>query len=153
MAELQRKLKPSETGNRNAAESAADDYDAASEFKHSDSVECYLDRCEQREAELADPTKGLCSSDSWESTSSQSGVLCADEKLKVKERAYAKLRERRKNCREEREQRGGESDGTDGDTTDRMDHKGMSFKATCMDLTLDQIINFAKWQPCAARST
>ncbi|XP_047444596.1 flocculation protein FLO11 isoform X2 [Mugil cephalus] len=122
VAEPQRKQKPSETGNRNTAESV-DDYDAASEFKHSDSVECYLDRCEQKELDLADATAGLCSSDSWESTSSQSGALCAYEKLKVKERAYAKLRERRRNCREEREQSGGESDGFCGDTTDRVYHK------------------------------
>ena len=86
-----------------------DDSDASSEFKHSDSVECYLDRCEQKELEAGDLAKGLCSSDSSESMSSQSGLLSADEELKVKRRAYVKLRERSQNCTEESEQSGGEA--------------------------------------------
>ncbi len=100
LAGPQRKPNPAETGTRSDVGSAVDESDASSEFKHSDSVECYLDRCEQKEAD----SKGLCSSDSWESMSSQSGVLSADEKLKVKQRAYAKLRERQHNCGEESEQ-------------------------------------------------
>uniref|UniRef100_A0A096M6W8 Si:ch211-13f8.1 n=1 Tax=Poecilia formosa TaxID=48698 RepID=A0A096M6W8_POEFO len=105
-AEPQCKSKPSEAVGRNEAQSVAEDTEAASVFKHSDSVEFYLDRCEQSEADVADSAKGLCSSDSWESTSSQSGVLRADLKLRVKERAYAKLRERQQNCREARDRRG-----------------------------------------------
>ncbi|XP_037643150.1 uncharacterized protein si:ch211-13f8.1 isoform X2 [Sebastes umbrosus] len=107
-AEPQRKPKPD-------AGPVVDDSEASLVFKHSDSVECYLDRCEQKELDARD--KGLCSSDSWESMSSQSGILSADEtlKVKVKQRAYAKLR-----GREERRQSGGES----GDTTYRGDCKG-----------------------------
>ncbi|XP_022050652.1 uncharacterized protein si:ch211-13f8.1 isoform X2 [Acanthochromis polyacanthus] len=124
LAEPQRKAKAAETGNRNDMGTVADDCEASSEIKHSDSVECYLDRCEQKEADMADPSKELCSSDSWESMCSQSGAPSADERLKVKERAYAKLRERQQNCREEREQHGGESAGYYGDTTYRAEHKG-----------------------------
>ncbi|XP_016534581.1 uncharacterized protein si:ch211-13f8.1 isoform X1 [Poecilia formosa] len=122
-AEPQCKSKPSEAVGRNEAQSVAEDTEAASVFKHSDSVEFYLDRCEQSEADVADSAKGLCSSDSWESTSSQSGVLRADLKLRVKERAYAKLRERQQNCREARDRRGGESIDYYGDITYRVDYK------------------------------
>lgn len=123
--EPQRKSKPAaEAGTRSAVGSVVDDSDASSEFKHSDSVDCYLDRYEQKETDATDPVKELCSSDSWESTSSQSGMLLADEKLKVKQRAYAKLRERQQNCREEREQSGEESASQHGDATNRVDCKG-----------------------------
>lgn len=118
----QTKSKAAETSSRSAAGSAVDDGNASSEVKDSDSVECHLDGCEQREAD----DKGLCSSDSWESMSSQSGVLVADERLKVKQRAYAKLRERQHNCREEREQSGGESASYHEDMTYRVDGKGRS---------------------------
>lgn len=118
----QTKSKAAETSSRSAAESTVDDGNASSEVKHSDSVECHLDRCEQRKAD----DKGLCSSDSWESVSSQSGVQSADERLKVKQRAYAKLRERQHNCREEREQSGGESASYHEDMTYRVDGQGRS---------------------------
>ncbi|XP_034411262.1 uncharacterized protein si:ch211-13f8.1 [Cyclopterus lumpus] len=107
--------KPSETGTRSDAGSVVDDSDPSSEFKHSDSVECYLDRCEQKELDAGDLAKELCSSDSSESMSSESGLLSADEKSKVKRRAYVKLRERTPNFIEESEQSGGESAGY-GDT-------------------------------------
>ncbi|XP_018532230.1 uncharacterized protein si:ch211-13f8.1 isoform X1 [Lates calcarifer] len=123
LAEPQRRPKPAETGVRSNAAGAVDDIDASLEFKHSDSVEQYLDRCEQKETDAGDPAKGLCSSDSWESMSSQSGVLSADEKMKVKQRAYAKLRERQQNCREEREQSGGESSGCYEDTAYKVESK------------------------------
>ncbi|MEQ2197512.1 hypothetical protein XENOCAPTIV_030551 [Xenoophorus captivus] len=110
--------------DRNEVESVAEDTEAPSAFKHSDSVEFYLDRCEQSEADVADSAKGLCSSDSWESMSSQSGVLRADLKLRVKERVYAKLRERQQNCREARDRRGGESVDYYEDITYRVDYKG-----------------------------
>ncbi|XP_031136960.1 uncharacterized protein si:ch211-13f8.1 isoform X2 [Sander lucioperca] len=122
LAEPQRKSKPAERCTRSDVGIVVDDSEASSEFKHSDSVECYLDRCEQKELD-ADLAKGLCSSDSWESMSSQSDLLSADEKLKVKQRAYEKLRERQQNCREEKEQSEGESPGYYGDTTCRVDCK------------------------------
>ncbi|XP_054479673.1 uncharacterized protein si:ch211-13f8.1 [Anoplopoma fimbria] len=121
--EPQRYSKPAETGTRSDAASVVYDSDASAEFKHSDSVECYLDRCEQKELEAADLAKGLCSSDSSESMSSQSGLLSADEKLMVKPRAYVKLRERTQICTEDSEQSGGESSGYYGDTTYRRDCK------------------------------
>ncbi|KAK9539202.1 hypothetical protein VZT92_004323 [Zoarces viviparus] len=122
--EPQRCSKPAKTGTRSDAGGVVDDSDASSEFKHSDSVDCYLDRCEQKELEAGDLAKGLCSSDSSESMSSQSGLLSADEELKVKRRAYVKLRERSQNCTEESEQSGGESAGCYGDTTYRGNCKG-----------------------------
>ncbi|KAM4728138.1 uncharacterized protein FYW61_011273 isoform 2-T2 [Anableps anableps] len=112
-----------EAGSRNEVQSVIEDTESASVFKHSDSVEFYLDRCEQSETDVADLAKGLCSSDSSESMSSQSGVLRADLKLRVKERAYAKLRERQQNCREVRDRRGGESINYYGDITYRVDYK------------------------------
>ncbi|KAM4556772.1 uncharacterized protein V3H82_016668 [Fundulus diaphanus] len=121
--EPQCKSKPSEAVNRSEAESVVEDTEAASVFKHSDSVEFYLDRCEQREADEVDLAKGLCSSDSWESMPAQSGVLRADLKLRVKERAYAKLRERQQNCKDVRDRRGGESVDYYGDITYRVDYK------------------------------
>ncbi|XP_036939851.1 uncharacterized protein si:ch211-13f8.1 isoform X4 [Acanthopagrus latus] len=119
LAGPQRKPKPAETGTRSDVGTAVDECDESSLFKYSDSVESFLERCEQKETD----GKGMCSSDSWESVSSQSGVLSADERLKVKQRAYAKLRERQQNCREERDQSGEESGGYHEDTTDRVDSK------------------------------
>ncbi|KAM3605417.1 uncharacterized protein V6R79_025520 [Siganus canaliculatus] len=110
-----KKSKPAETGSRSRLGSMVDDSDVLTEITHSDSVECYLDRCEHKEAE----GKGLCSSDSWESVSSQSGVQVADEKLQVKQRAYAKLRERQNNFRE---QSGGEGASYEDKTYD-LDYK------------------------------
>ncbi|TNN40346.1 hypothetical protein EYF80_049483 [Liparis tanakae] len=98
------------------AAGAVDDSDTASEFRHSDSVECYLDRCEQKESDAAHLAKELCSSDSSESASSEGGRLSADERSKVKRRAYVKLRERTHNFTEESEQSGGERAGCSGDT-------------------------------------
>ncbi|XP_038145176.1 uncharacterized protein si:ch211-13f8.1 [Cyprinodon tularosa] len=122
-AEPQSRSKPPQSVNRNEAESVVEDTEEASVFKHSDSVEFYLDRGEKSEADGADSTKQLCSSDSWENMSSQSGVLHADLKLRVKERAYAKLRERQQNCREMQDRRGGESVDYYGDITYRVDYK------------------------------
>ncbi|XP_041848246.1 uncharacterized protein si:ch211-13f8.1 [Melanotaenia boesemani] len=122
-AEPQKKSKPSDTSNKNNMGCVVGDNAASSELKYSDSVECHLERCEQSEADVPDSAIGLCSSDSWESMSSQSGVLCADLKLRVKERAYAKLRERQQNCREEQDQHGEESVGYYGDLTYRVDYK------------------------------
>ncbi|XP_063740985.1 uncharacterized protein si:ch211-13f8.1 isoform X2 [Eleginops maclovinus] len=121
VAEPERKSKPVESSPRI---DVVDDIEASSEFKHSDSIECYLDRCEQKELDDGYLAKGLCSSDSWESTSSQSGILSADEISKVKQRAYVKLRDRQQNYREDREQSDGESVDCYGDTACRVDCKG-----------------------------
>ncbi|XP_041659996.1 uncharacterized protein LOC121520554 [Cheilinus undulatus] len=96
--------KQEDSGTRSNVGIAVDDCVVPPEFKHSDSVECFLDRCEKKETE----TLGLCSSDSWESMPSQTVVLSAEEKLKAKQRAYEKLRERKQTCMVEREQSGGE---------------------------------------------
>lgn len=129
LADPQRKSRPTETGTKSNVEGVMGDSDAPSQFKHSDSVECYLDQCEQKETATGDPAKALCSSDSLESMSSQSGVLSTDEKLKVKQRAYAKLRERQQNCREVREQGGGGSAGYYEETTHKVDSKGRFLEA------------------------
>ncbi|XP_062259563.1 platelet binding protein GspB [Platichthys flesus] len=121
--EPQWKSKPAETVDISSAGDEPDDSDASPEFKHSDSVERFLDRCEQKEADAANPAKGLCSSDSCESMSSQCGVLSPDKKLKVKQRAYARLRERQQNYREEREQSGVDSGSCLEDTTYNMETK------------------------------
>ncbi|KAM7400686.1 hypothetical protein PAMA_005065 [Pampus argenteus] len=138
LAELHRETKPTaEAGTRSpGVGSAVDDSDVSTEFKHSDSVECYLDRYEQKETDVTDPVKGLCSSDSGESMSSQSGVLSEDEKLKVKQRAYAKLRVRQQNCREEREQSGEESGSQNEDATYRVDCKGAAGVLDTSDSTI-----------------
>lgn len=108
--------KAAETVNESDVGVAVDDADAPSGMKHSDSMECYLDRCEQKEVEA----KGLCSSDSCESTTSQSDGLSTDDKLRAKERAYAKLRERQQICREER----GQNVQSAGQYEDTSDWKG-----------------------------
>lgn len=118
----QRKSKPAEASCRSDVGSTADASRAWSDLRHSDSVESFLDRCEQREAQ----DKGLCSSDSWESVSSQSGAPSAGDGLKVKHWAYAKLRDGQPNSWEEREQGGGESAGHLEDVTYRGDCKGGS---------------------------
>lgn len=128
LAEPQRKPKSPEIGNRKDAGGQVNDCDASSEIKNSDSVERLLDKCEQREPDITDPSKGLCSSDSSESMSSQSGVLCADNKLKVKERAYAKLRERQQHYKEARELHEGEIAGYYEETTYRVDYNGRSLE-------------------------
>lgn len=111
--------KPAKTPGSSDAGSTADS-STSSELKHSDSVEFNVDRCEQRETD----EKGLCSSDSWESMSSQSGPLSADERLRVKQRAYAKLRERQHKCEDSREQSGGENPTYHEDGTCRSICKG-----------------------------
>lgn len=120
LAGPERKSKAAETSSKSDVVGAGDDSNASSELTHSDSVECYLDRCEQKETD----DKELCSSDSWESMSSQSGALSADERLKVRQRAYAKLRERQQHCGDEREQDEEESGSYHEDVTDRVDFKG-----------------------------
>ncbi|KAK2822371.1 hypothetical protein Q5P01_022436 [Channa striata] len=125
LAKSQRQNKSAETGIKCVVGDAVGEGDESSELKLSDSIECYLDRCEQEETVADDPAKGLCTSDSWESMSSQSAVLSADEMLKVKQRAYAKLRERQQNCREDRDTGGGESAIYNKDTKCKVNSKGV----------------------------
>ncbi|XP_029929626.1 uncharacterized protein LOC115374705 isoform X2 [Myripristis murdjan] len=147
VAEPQRKPKPAEAGSGSDLGSAVDDRYTPSEFKHSDSLEYYLDRYEQRESEETDPVKGLCRSGSWESMSSQSGMLSADEKVEVKQRAYAKLKDRRQhNSKEEREQSGGECLSQYGDETYRVDCKG---DYGVLSNTSDSTVLPQELEPCA----
>ncbi|KAK7945667.1 hypothetical protein WMY93_001395 [Mugilogobius chulae] len=62
---------------------SVDDADVPAGIKHSDSMECYLDKCEQKDLEA-----------SRENTISQSAFLQSNDTLKAKQKAYAKLRER-----------------------------------------------------------
>ncbi|XP_029686356.1 uncharacterized protein isoform X3 [Takifugu rubripes] len=91
---------PPEPSSRGAAAPTADGADAPSEVKEPEAAE----GCEQEEAD----NRGACSPDSGEGEASQSAAPSADERLKVKQRAYAKLRERQQKCREGREQGGRE---------------------------------------------
>lgn len=104
----QRASVPPDPSSHGAAAPTADGTDAPSEVKGPDGAEGILG--EQKEAD----NRGLCSPDSGEAEASQSAAPSADERLKVKQRAYAKLRERQQKCREGREQGGKErSDSED----------------------------------------
>lgn len=97
---------PPDASSRSAVAATLDEGKAPPDPKGPDGAESVPDGRGEKEA---DP-RGLCSSDSGEAASSQSGALSADDRLKVKQRAYAKLRERQQKCREEREQ--SEREGT-----------------------------------------
>lgn len=101
----QRSPPPPDTSDRSASAAALDEGNAPSELKGSDGAENGPDACEQKEAD----GKQLCTSDGGQGATSQSATLSADDRLKVKQRAYAKLRERQQRCREEREQGGRET--------------------------------------------
>lgn len=101
---------PPDPSSRGAAAPMADGSDAPSEVKGPDVAEGVLGGCEQKEAD----NRGPSSPDSGEGDASQGAAPSADERLKVKQRAYAKLRERQQKCREGREQGGKErSDSED----------------------------------------
>lgn len=87
---------------------ASGEASASSEIRPSDGADGAAESCDD---------KGLCSSDSWESVLSQ-----ADERLRVKQRAYAKLRERQRKCGEKS---GGENPAAQEDVTSSC--KGKSF--------------------------
>lgn len=114
--EPQKASEPEDSGPKSDAGVSVDDCIVPAEVKHSDSVECFLDRCEQKETEAF----GLCRSDDRESMPSQVRVLSADEKLKMKQRAYERLRERKQNSTEEKKQSGGDSE----DAINREDYTG-----------------------------
>lgn len=100
----QRAPVPPDPSSRGAAAATADGSDAPSEVKGPDGADGVLGGCEEKEAD----NRGACSPDSGEGEASQSAAPSADERLKVKQRAYAKLRERQQKCREGREQGGKE---------------------------------------------
>lgn len=102
LAGPQRTPAPPDSSSCDTAEASLDEGNPPSEFKGSDGADSSL---EQKEVD----NRGLCSSDSGEGEFSQSAAPSADDRLKVKQRAYAKLRERQQKCREEREQGGKES--------------------------------------------
>ncbi|KAJ0011640.1 hypothetical protein NQD34_012615 [Periophthalmus magnuspinnatus] len=85
---------------------AVDDADAPGGIKHSDSMECYLEKCEQKEMEA----KGLCNANNV-NTTSQSPP--SDDTLTAKQKAYAKLRERQQSRRVTKEPGGESADQTD----------------------------------------
>lgn len=101
LAKPQETSRPAEPGTRS---NVVEGKGASSEITHSDSVECHLDRYEQKETDATDPVKGLCKSDSWESISSQSEAPFVDEIVKVKKNT--KLKHRLQNNKEDREQSG-----------------------------------------------
>ncbi|CAJ1072183.1 uncharacterized protein si:ch211-13f8.1 [Xyrichtys novacula] len=109
--------KAGESGTKSDVGVAVDDCVVSTGVKRSDSVECFLDRCEQKETE----TLGPCTSDTWEGLASQVRLLSADEKLKMKQKAYDRLRERKQNCKEERKQSEGESAENYEDSSHRED--------------------------------
>ncbi|XP_072297543.1 uncharacterized protein [Eucyclogobius newberryi] len=81
---------------------AVDDAYAPAGFKHSDSMEYYMERCDQKELEA----KGLCTSESSENTTSQSSFSPSDHTLTDKQKAYSKLRERQQSRGVAKEQSG-----------------------------------------------
>ncbi|XP_034039595.1 uncharacterized protein si:ch211-13f8.1 [Thalassophryne amazonica] len=117
LAEPQKK-KPSEAGFRRDERYVMGDNSRSSKGKDSDMEKFYHNGVEHKET---DPVKEQCSSDEWNSTSSPSGALSVEEKLKLKQRAYAKLRERQQKSQEEREQSGTENASSYGDKTCRVD--------------------------------
>ncbi|KAF7654915.1 hypothetical protein LDENG_00063120 [Lucifuga dentata] len=138
LAKLQQKSKPADAGTRS---NLVDDSGVSSEVTHSASVECYLDRHQQKETNVTDPFKGLYKSDSWESISSQSDILSTDEIVKVKHSTYAKLKDRQQNNIEEREQ----SDHY-GDMTHRVHCKGAH---EVLDDNSDSTIFSQEREPCS----
>lgn len=117
--DTQRSCVPPDTSSRSAAATMLDEGNAHSESKGLDGAENAPDACEQKEADSREP----CRSESGQGNTSQSGVLSADDRLKVKQRAYAKLRERQQKCREEREQVGKETASNEG-SAQRLEWKG-----------------------------
>ncbi|KAM8839444.1 uncharacterized protein ACB058_015814 isoform 1-T2 [Synchiropus picturatus] len=92
-SEVQRKTKTADTTGADGG--LAEDGEASSRIKRLDSLEGYLDK--RTESDMIKPAK---------SVENTSDVDSAEEKLTVKQRAYAKLRERQQICKELREQSG-----------------------------------------------
>lgn len=106
--DTQRSCVPPDTSSRSTAATMVDKDNAPSESKGLDGAENGPEPCR---------------SESGQGTASQSDVLSADDRLKVKQRAYAKLRERQQKCREEREQVGRETASNEG-SAQRLEWKG-----------------------------
>lgn len=96
---------PPHTSDRSAVAAALDEGSAPSEPKGLAGAENGPDAGQLKEGD----SKQLCRSEGGQDAASQSAALSADDRLKVKQRAYAKLRERQQKCREEREQGGRET--------------------------------------------
>ncbi|XP_054622998.1 uncharacterized protein LOC129176712 isoform X2 [Dunckerocampus dactyliophorus] len=91
--------------SKTAVGNAAEDSKASSEFRYPCRVERY---------------DGLCASDS---ASLQGQGLTAEEKLKVRQRAHAKFKERQQNDREGQEECGGQSCGEAAGATTNVDYE------------------------------
>lgn len=115
----QRSPVPPDASSRRAVAATSDEGNAPFEFQGLDAAENALDACEQKEVDR----KELCGSGSGQGAAFHSGMWSADDRLKVKQRAYAKLRERQQKCREEREQVGRETTSNE-DAAQRLEGKG-----------------------------
>lgn len=113
----QRSCVAPETSSRSAADATLGESSLPSDVQGLDGAESILDACEQKEVDGKEP----CRSDSGQGGGG--GALSAEDRLKVKQRAYAKLRQRQQKCREEREQGGGETSSTEG-AAQRLEWKG-----------------------------
>lgn len=75
----------------------------------SDSLDCYLERCDKKEAkEPMDPMGGLRRAESWESVCSQEGMLSLGDTVEANQRARGRSVNRRRNTK-----RGEEKGGVD----------------------------------------
>uniref|UniRef100_A0AAZ3QYQ4 PDZ domain-containing protein n=1 Tax=Oncorhynchus tshawytscha TaxID=74940 RepID=A0AAZ3QYQ4_ONCTS len=75
----------------------------------SDSLDCYLERCDKKEAkEPMDPVGGLWRAESWESVCSQEGTLSLGDTVEANQRARGRSVNRRRNTK-----RGEEKGGVD----------------------------------------
>lgn len=111
----QKSSPPPDTSSRSAVAATLDEGNVPSDLQGLDGAENIPDACEQEEGDSKEPCRSASGQDD--------GALSAEDRLKVKQRAYAKLRERQQKCREEREQGGGEPSSTEG-TAQRLEWKG-----------------------------
>uniref|UniRef100_A0A4W5LBH5 Si:ch211-13f8.1 n=1 Tax=Hucho hucho TaxID=62062 RepID=A0A4W5LBH5_9TELE len=107
----------------------------------SDSLDCYLERCEKKEAkEPMDPVGGLWRAESWESVCSQEGTLSLGDTVEANQRARGRSVNRRRNAK-----RGEEKGGVDIPylCVDQIDKRDVSLDASASwnnewDLTIPQ---------------
>ncbi|KAJ0058796.1 hypothetical protein NL108_000509, partial [Boleophthalmus pectinirostris] len=115
---------------------AVDDADIPAGIKHSDSMQCFLEKCEQKELE----TKGLCSSDNV-NIASQSASFPSDDTPVVKQTAYANLRERQQSRKVAKEMSGESADQPE-DTGD-MKSTTSDFNQTTVNLNSKKYIIYS----------
>nr|XP_029479858.1 uncharacterized protein LOC115103212 [Oncorhynchus nerka] len=107
----------------------------------SDSLDCYLERCDKKEAkEPMDPVGGLWRAESWESVCSQEGTLSLGDTVEANQRARGRSVNRRRNTK-----RGEEKGGVDIPylCVDQIDKRDVSPDASASwnnecDLTIPQ---------------